>query len=222
MDRWMDSRDFVKLPILDSHRLDLRGWSEESRIAAAGIRTRRLLRRLADASAGYRAEVWGANGRPVDDPEFAPHLYALYRDVAAKGLRINTYPLPGNVVPALLASPAWEIVTMTPEGSDDARPVAWFAAHHQDRHYAAFMCGVDYAYEPGSAVGPYRQMLLQIVRRARELGAHTVHMGMDAEAEKRRFGAVPHATCAYVLALDHDAGDRLHAITTAVGLGHVG
>ncbi len=218
MDRWMDARDFVKLPILDSYRLDLRAWSEEGRIAGAGSRTRRLLRRLVDASAGYRVEVWGANGRAVEDPDLAPHLYALYRNVAAKGLRINTYPLPEDMMQAPLASPAWEVVTLTPHGDDDARPVSWFAAHHQDGHYAAFMCGVDYAYDAGSDVGPYRQMLLQIIRRARQVGAHTAHMGMDAEVEKQRFGAVPHATCAYVLAFDHDAGDRLHAITTAVGL----
>ena len=218
MDGWMGARDFIKLPILDSYRLDLRGWSEEGRIAAAGPRTRRLLRDLVGASGGYRATVWGANGRAADDPGFAAHLHALYRDVAARGLRINTYPLPGDVVPALLANPAWEVVTLAAEGGDEARPVAWYAAHQGDGHYAAFMCGVDYAHVAGTEVGAYRQMLLRMTRRAREVGAHTLHMGMDAETEKRRFGAVPHPTCAYVLAFDHDAGDRLHAVTTAVGL----
>jgi 7-keto-8-aminopelargonate synthetase-like enzyme len=219
MDRWMGARDFVKVPILDSHRLDLRGWSEEGRIAAAGSRTRRLLRRLVHASAEYRMQVWGANGRMPDDPAFAAHLYALYREVAARGMRINTYPLPEDMMPALLASPAWEVVALSVDGDDDARPVAWFAAHHQDGHYAAFMCGVDYAYAAGSDVGPYRQMLLHVIRRAREVGAHTVHLGMDAETEKQRFGALPHPTCAYVLALEHDAGDRLQAVATAVWLG---
>lgn len=219
LDAWMGARDFIKLPLLDSHRLDLRGWSEESRAAAAGGRTRRLLRELADASAGYRAQVWGVNGRPADDPGIAAHLHALYREVAARGLRINTYPLPENVVPAVLANPAWEVVTLAPADGDETRPVAWYAAHRRDGHYAAFLCGVDYAHVAGTTVGAYRQMLLQMVRRARELGAHTLHLGMDAEMEKQRFGAVPYSTCAYVLSFDHDAGDRLHAVTTAVGLG---
>lgn len=218
MDGWMGARDFIKLPILDSYRLDLRGWSEEGRIAAAGARSKRLLRGLIGASAGYRMRVWGANGRTADDPGFAAHLDALYREVAARGLRINTYPLPADVVPALLANPAWEVVTIAPDGHDEARPVAWYAAHQGDGHYAAFMCGVDYAHVAGTELGAYRQMLLHMTRRAREVGAHTLHMGMDAEAEKRRFGAVPHPTCAYVLAFDHDAGDRLQAIITAVGL----
>ena len=219
MDAWMRARDFIKLPILDSHRLDLRGWSEEGRAAAAGNRSRRLLRGLIGAAGGYRARVWGANGGMPDDPGFAAHLYALYRQVAARGLRINTYPLPEDVVPALLASPAWEVVTLAVDDGADARPVAWYAAHRRDGHYAVFMCGVDYAYVAGTELGAYRQMLLHITRRARELGAHTLHLGMDAETEKQRLGAVPHATCAYVLALEHDASDRLHAVTTAVGLG---
>lgn len=219
LDAWMGARDFIKLPILASHRLDLRGWSEEGRAAAAGSRTRRLLRALAAASAGVRAEVWGANARAADDPAFVDHLYALYRDVAARGLRINTYALQRDAIQALLASPAWEVVTIAPADGDEARPVAWYAAHRQDGHYAAFMCGVDYAHVEGTQTGAYRQMLLHMVRRARALGCHTLHMGMDADEEKQRFGTVAHPTCAYVLALEHDAGDRLHAITTAVGLG---
>ncbi|HEX6040393.1 aminotransferase class I/II-fold pyridoxal phosphate-dependent enzyme [Longimicrobium sp.] len=218
LDAWMGARDFVKLPILHSHRLDLREWSEEGRAARAGSRTRRLLRDLRIASEGYRVEVWGVNGRTPADPGFASHLYSLYRDVAARGLRINTYALPEDVIPALLANPSWEVVALSKAEGDAERPVSWFAAHRQDGHYAAFMCGVDYADVTGTSSGAYRQMLLAMMRRARELGAHTLHMGMDAEVEKRRFGAVPHPTCAYVLALEHDAGDRLQAIATEVGL----
>ena len=110
-------------------------------------------------------------------------------------------------------------VTIARADADEARPAAWFAAHHHDGHYAAFMCGVDYAHVAGTETGAYRQMLLHMTRRARALGAHTLHLGMDAETEKQRLGAVPHPTCAYVLALEHDAGDQLQAIATAVGLG---
>jgi hypothetical protein len=222
MDAWMGARDLVKVPLMSSYRLDARR-TEEAAMADASKRTRRFLRELADASAPYRAHVWSADAGGPADPEMAAHLHRLYLQVAERGLRINTFPLPENVVPALLASPAWEVVALTLDaqagGPADGRPVAWFAGHRGEGHYAVFMCGVDYAYVAGTQTGAYRQLLLRMTRRARELGAHTLHLGMDAETEKQRFGAVAHPTCAYVLALEHDAGDQLAAIATAVGLG---
>ncbi|HYR09631.1 MAG TPA: aminotransferase class I/II-fold pyridoxal phosphate-dependent enzyme, partial [Longimicrobium sp.] len=222
MDAWMGARDFVKMPLMSSYRLDARR-TEEAVLADASKRTRRFLRELADASAPYREQVWSAQAGAPTDPAVAAHLYRLYLQVAERGLRINTFPLPESVVPALLSSPAWEVVALTLEaeagGPGDGLPVAWFAGHRAGGHYAVFMCGVDYAYVAGTQTGAYRQLLLRMARRAREVGAHTLHLGMDAETEKQRFGAVAHPTCAYVLALEHDAGDQLQAIVTRVGLG---
>ncbi|HEU0301128.1 MAG TPA: GNAT family N-acetyltransferase [Longimicrobium sp.] len=220
--RGWGARDFVKVPLMSSYRLDARR-PEAAVMADASKRTRRFLRELADASAPYRTHVWSAEAGVPADPELAAHLHRLYLRVAERGLRINTFPLPGSVVPALLATPAWEVVALTLDaeagGPADGRPVAWFAGHRAGGHYAVFMCGVDYAYVAGTQTGAYRQLLLQMTRRARELGARTLHLGMDAETEKQRFGAVAHPTCAYVLALEHDAGDQLHAVVTRVGLG---
>ncbi|HEY0019238.1 MAG TPA: bifunctional aminotransferase class I/II-fold pyridoxal phosphate-dependent enzyme/GNAT family N-acetyltransferase [Longimicrobium sp.] len=222
MDAWMGARDFVKVPLMSSYRLDARR-TEEAVAAKASKRTRRFLRELADASAPYRVQVWSVEAGAPEDGEMAAHLHRLYLQVAERGLRINTFPLPESVVPALLASPAWEVVALTLDasagGPGDGRPVAWFAGHRGGGHYAVFMCGVDYAYVAGTQTGAYRQLLLQMTRRARELGAHTLHLGMDAETEKQRFGAVAHSTCAYVLALEHDSGDQLQAVATSVGLG---
>lgn len=215
MDAWMRARDYVKAPQPDTHRLAAEGAAGlERRMRTAGRQTRRVLRGLEEAAPAYRVRVFGVHGEPLDEG-LAGHLYGLYRDVAGRKLRINTFPLPADLVPALAACPAWELVALALDGA----PVAWYAAHRAPGHYAAFLCGVDRRHVDGREDGAYRQMLRAMALRAAELGAHTLHWGMDAETEKLRFGAVAHPTCAYVLVRDHDHGERLEEVARAVGLG---
>jgi hypothetical protein len=176
---------------------------------------------IAEAPA-YRMRILGANGEGAGDPELARHLYRLYHATASRRLRINDFRMPEGVVEAMLRSPAWEVVALTLDpaagGPADGRPVAWGAVHRSGRDYAGFMCGVDPEYVTGRDFGAYRQLLLHVLRRAREIGATTLHLGMDADVEKARFGTTAHPTCMYVLSREHDAGDRMQEIVAAVGL----
>lgn len=221
MDAWMREHDLLKVPVLDTHHLDLRGTSEEEMMAGASKRTRRFLRELAAESGPFRPVVYGAHGQPLDQA-MAGHLHQLYLQVAARKLRINVFTMPAGLPAALAASPAWEVVALTLDreagGPADRRPVAWYAAHRAGPDYAVFLCGVDYAYVHDREYGAYRQLLLQMTRRARQVGAGTLHWGMDAELEKGRFGAVARPACAYVLVRDHDHGERLQSIVRSVGL----
>lgn len=223
LDAWMRRRDYVRVPLPDTHRLEVGDpeW-EARRIRGAGSTSRAVLRGLAAASGAYRTQVYGVHGAPLG-PALAEHLYGLYRGVAGRKLRINTFPLPADLVPALAASPAWELVALTLDpaagGPADGLPVAWYAAHRSGGDYAAFLCGVDYRHVRGTEFGAYRQMLRAMIGRAAEVGAHTMHWGMDAETEKLRFGAAARPTCAYVLVRDHDHGERLEEVVRAVGLG---
>jgi hypothetical protein len=51
-------------------------------------------------------------------------------------------------------------------------------------------------------------------------GAKVVDLGMDAEFEKKRFGAVASPTCVYVRASDHYNGEVLREIVAEVGVGN--
>ncbi|MBV9774119.1 MAG: GNAT family N-acetyltransferase, partial [Gemmatimonadetes bacterium] len=226
LEAWMRGRDFLKVPQLHTHQLELGGSTEAEMVAGASKRTRRFLRELVEASAPFRARVLGVHGEQADDPGLAAHLHRLYLQVASRRQRINVFTLPEGLVPALLASPAWEVVVLTLDaeagGPEDGRPVAWYAAHRGGDDYAVFMCGVDYAYVADREYGAYRQLLLRMTRRARELGTRTLHWGMDADLEKGRFGAEAHPTSAYVLVRDHDHGEQLQEIVRSVGLTAVG
>ena len=221
MGAWMRAHDFLNVPQLHSHHLTIGGQDEEALLARASKRTRRFLQGLIQESQWYDSQIYGVHGRAME-PTWIAYLYDLYRQVASRKLRINVFPMPENLISALLQSGAWEILTLTLDptvgGPEDGRPIAWCAAYRHDGNYAPFLCGVDYAYVEGREFGAYRQLLLQITRRARELYAHTLHLGMDADVEKGRFGARKESTCAYVFVRDHDYGDTLQQIVTSVSL----
>lgn len=222
MDAYLRARGFLKVPLLSTHVLDLADEGEEAFLNRLSHRSRRFLRRCIAASAPYRRRVLGAHGEPLPAAADREHLYRLYRGVADRKLRINVFPMPEHLIDALLDSPAWEIVTLTLDpaagGPADGAPVSWYAAHRHEGTYAAFLCGVDYRYVEGTEFGAYRQMLLQIVRRARELGMRRLHFGMDADQEKARFHTRLVPTAGYVYGREHDASDALHQLVVETGL----
>ncbi|HEU4412932.1 MAG TPA: aminotransferase class I/II-fold pyridoxal phosphate-dependent enzyme [Polyangiaceae bacterium] len=196
---------FSKVPMPDSHRLELTFASDDELAASLSKRKRQYLREQAARAGHFVVERFGHGAGRTLDPAEARHLHALYLNVASRKRRINVFPLPERVVEGFLTSPSWEVVTLRlrPEcgGPADGAPVAWYAAHVSGGHYMPFLCGLDYRYV--TEHGVYRQTLYQMVRRARECGASVLHLGMDADFEKSRYGSTPVRCCVYVQARDH-------------------
>ena len=210
---------FSKVPMLDSHRLELRFSTDEELAASLSKRKRQYLREQSERAARFVVERFGQGSGRTLGPDEARHLYRLYLNVALRKRRINVFPLPERVVEGFLSSPAWEVVTLRllPDfgGPGDLAPVAWYAAHGFGGHYMPFLCGLDYRYV--TEHGVYRQTLYQIVRRAREHGASVLRLGMDADFEKSRYGATPVRTCMYVQARDHFNSAVLRDLVANVG-----
>ncbi|WP_394838341.1 bifunctional aminotransferase class I/II-fold pyridoxal phosphate-dependent enzyme/GNAT family N-acetyltransferase [Pendulispora rubella] len=223
MDAFMLDRGFVKMPMLDSHRLEIR-WKDENELAATlSKRKRQHLRLQIERAALFDVRSHGVGsdrGEPLDAAEQA-HLWRLYRNVATRKRRLNVYELPESMVAAFLASPAWEVVTLrlpaSAGGPADGLPIAWYAAHVHGEHYAPFLCGFDYRYVLSH--GAYRQALYQMVVRARKRGKRVVHLGMDADIEKSRFGSHAIKNCIYAQVRDHYNGAVLREIVAEVGVG---
>ena len=195
----------VQIPMLDSHVVELDAPDEPAHLAGLSYRARTHVRREALAREDdYAVEILGAGTRVPSDSEL-DHLYDLYLAVERRGLELNSFDLPRNVLRQMLAHPCWELVLLRlapgAGGPADGRPVA-FGAHFRGReHYAPMVVGLDYEFVVSH--GAYRQGLLRALRRGRELGAARVCFGMGASLEKRRFGAVAHARSAFARADDH-------------------
>ncbi len=220
MDQEMLHHGLVKVPMLESHLLHITWWNEEEYLSHLSRRKRDHLRERMDQSRFYERRLHGVGVGETLSVEELEQLHALYLNVARKSLRFNVFHLPLRLLAAMHESPAWELMTLRLDpahgGPADGRPVAFYAGHKHDGHYGGFLCGVDYDYVYQH--GAYRQMLFQMIRRASELGMKTVHLGMTANLEKLRFGAVSHGTCVYLQAREHFSGAVLREIAAEASL----
>lgn len=96
--------------------------------------------------------------------------------------------------------PTWEFVLLS--FADDLgepgaeMPAAYYCAQYISGVYTFFCCGLEEQYVGDHDV--YHQVLYAAFQRAQKLGAHTLHMGMDAATPKRHMGAKPKPQCAYI------------------------
>jgi 7-keto-8-aminopelargonate synthetase-like enzyme len=207
---------FVQVPTLDTHVLDV-SQSEEALLEKISPRSRRLARQVIADRSMYRLSVHDAS-HPLDVDPVA--LHAAYEEVARRNRRMNMFELPRGLISAMLETQAWEICVLRLDaaqgGPEGGMPVAFWAAHRHAGHYAPLFCGLDYRYVESHRL--YKQVLRQLVDRARAAGATTVHLGMDAELEKRRVGAERLASAVFVQARTEYNGALLREIVSEVGL----
>ncbi|WP_448626771.1 aminotransferase class I/II-fold pyridoxal phosphate-dependent enzyme [Geodermatophilus sp. URMC 64] len=167
----------------------------------------------------YRVQVvtgGSPEARSVDEAT-RDELYRMYRNVHARSLELNVFPLPRRLIDAVLESPGWEVVLLhLPDQA--AGPVA-FAAQHvfggDDGHVAPLFVGLDYSYVPTH--NSYQQLLFQSLRSAQRHGAPRILYGMSADLHKARFGAQAEKRWVYVQATDTFNADVLARMSETVG-----
>jgi hypothetical protein len=216
--RFLHEQGFVRMPMPESHVLDLDFESEAAWLESLPARFRgHMNRNVLPFDDAWTVELLGRGGRRPG-PEELDHLHGLYLNTRSRSLDINAFALPKDVFAHLLDSAAWEILTLTlkPEhgGDADGRPAAMAASLVGPEQYASMIGGLDYRYV--ASHGSYRRLTLQVFRRARELGARRLLLGLTTDQEKRRFGARAEAHDVWVLGGDdfsssilvHMMGDR--------------
>jgi hypothetical protein len=212
---------YVAVPGLPRHVLDLEGESLTDMMARLGKRARQHVRALDDVSSRFVRRVYAPGEVDVTTDAGAALVTALektYLAVARRKYRINVFPLPRTALEAFFTSTAWEVMTLHLDATygGPPTPVAWVAAHVSATSYAPFVCGLDYDHV--LSAGAYRQLLLAIVRRGYERGARQVHLGMDADMEKSRFGTRVEPTVVYAQVGDLYQGELLREIVEEVGV----
>ncbi len=136
--------------------------------------------------------------------------YQLYCQVQERGAEINVFRLPFAYFEAICADPSYDIIRLYLRDGAAHAPVAVMFSHVADRRYSALMVGLDYEHLYRHKV--YKQILFQTVERARALGCATLDLGFTATLEKKKLGARPQPTCAYVMLDDHYQAEVLHSI----------
>ena len=201
-------RGFVKTSLPDSLVYEPVAGGDEEWLANLTSKARWHQRRwVLPFDDAYDVEFLRRGGRPVSDEEL-DHFYALYRSVQARGLVLNTFPLPKPMLREMLAHDAWELMTLTLRETGEV--VGFGALFVGARHYAPMVIGLDYRYV--GSHGLYRQMMRHALRRARDHGSKRVLLGMGATLEKKRFGAHVQERVAFAQASDHYSAEVLAAL----------
>ncbi len=222
MDTFLRNNGFVSEKVPDSHHLQLDWQTEDELAARLSKRSRKYFQEQAARASRFTVRSHGAGSRdqaPLG-PEEVAHLDALYRQVASRKYRINVFEPPAGFLGSLLSSPSWEIVTLrlapSAGGPASGLPVAFYAAHVLGEDYSVFLCGLDYDYVLEH--GAYRQALYQMVHQAHLRGLRHVHLGMDADREKARYGTEVVESVMYGQARDHYKSSLLRQIVADVGV----
>ncbi|WP_432824982.1 aminotransferase class I/II-fold pyridoxal phosphate-dependent enzyme [Dactylosporangium sp. CA-092794] len=143
-------------------------------------------------------------------PRERDHLYRLYRNVHARSLELNVFPLPRRLLDALLHRPGWELVALSLREAPAEGPVAFAMQHIGADHVQPLFVGLDYRYVASHHA--YQQTLWQAVRSAQRHGAGRVFYGMSADLQKARFGAVREKRWVYLQSTDGYQLDVVHQL----------
>ncbi len=132
------------------------------------------------------------------------HIYRLYCNVKDRSMELNTFSLNKKIIAAMINDPNWEVITLTLKKEFDDRgqdlPIAVGFIYKAENVFCPMVVGIDYYYL--FSYKNYKQIIYQVVKRARQLGLKKIYLGFTASVEKQKFGAVPVPKVAYVQSND--------------------
>ena len=131
--------------------------------------------------------------------------YTLYNNVYDRSLEMNVHRLPYSFFEAMAANPEYDIIRLYLKEEDapgtERTPIGVMFSFQGSEIYNALIVGLDYEFVRSH--GTYKQILYRTVWRAWELGCSSIDLAFTAELVKKKVGARPVQTMAYVQLQDH-------------------
>ncbi|MEO9531582.1 MAG: aminotransferase class I/II-fold pyridoxal phosphate-dependent enzyme [Crocinitomicaceae bacterium] len=127
-------------------------------------------------------------------------LYQLYANVFEKSDEISTFKIPYKFFEVLSQNEKWKIVTLRLKERPD-QIVGMVCSYAGSQDYSGVLVGLDY--QMNSKYCVYRQLINQLIVNAKNLSYNKVNFGFSAGIEKRKFGALPEQSVAYVQVNDN-------------------
>jgi 7-keto-8-aminopelargonate synthetase-like enzyme len=135
----------------------------------------------------------------------AEYFYQLYLNVEHKNRGFNMFDYPKNILKKLSRHPNWEFIVLKLKPEYDTRverkAVAAGWCYITPTNMSPMIIGLDYNFNSKFQV--YKQAMYQVLKRARMLNLEKVYLGLSADFEKHKYGAVPHARVAYMQTKDN-------------------
>lgn len=204
MDSYLMDNGYFKVSMPDNHIVDSLTWSSnEEFVNSLSTRARKNVRQeVIRHENSYELKIVDK----ADEGE-VKHWYALYQNVKAKSLLLNTFDLPLNLFNNMANNPNWEVMELYLKPEHDTRgerkPVVVVFSYVAETKYTPMIIGIDYEYQ--AQYKCYKQALYQLIKRGKALGKKAINLGFSASVEKQKYGAKVIETVAYMQARDNFA-----------------
>ena len=181
---YLINKGFLKQDMPDSWIIDDMSWSTaEDMINGLSYRSRKHVRQhVLKHTDKYTVKIHDGSA------EKAVQWQQLYRQVKQKSLKLNTFELPDTIFEACVENPNWEILELyLNETEAEPQLAAVVFIYLNGSNYCPVFLGINY--DLNATYSVYRQVLYQLILRAKQLGSKRILLGLEASEEKRKFSA---------------------------------
>lgn len=184
---------FFKMNMPNSNVVDISNFkNQEEFIATLSAENKRKYKKeVKKYSDAFQVEILG-HGAKHDIEEY----YNLYGQVKSKNLAINIFSYPKKLIENITSSPNWETVCLYTNSETNKKLIAVCFCYVTPNTYCPIFLGMDY--DASTPLKGYKQMLYQLVSRAISLRKKTIYLGLSADTDKKKVGAVQIKKAAYV------------------------
>lgn len=193
---------FAPIDMPNSNVVDSMMWNSlEELIESVSSRNRRHLRNeILKYENAFEIEYKNESTNEENE-----HYYNLYLAVGKRNRALNIFDYTKDIVKKFSRHPNWELIVLKLKPEFDPRPerkavaVIWTCV--TDTHLSPMIIGMDYNYNAEFKV--YKQAIYQALKRARMLNLPKVYLGLSADTDKHKFGAIQYARVGYIQKKDN-------------------
>lgn len=131
--------------------------------------------------------------------ELIEHCHKLFLNVKERNIGINLFDFPLKLFKTMFNHPKWEVLNLYVE--EEELPVASVWSYKTPDNYSPLLIGMNYDYLHSHKL--YKQTLFRMIERGNQLGYAKIFLGLSADLEKRKLGAVAEAKVAFVRSTDN-------------------
>ncbi len=144
----------------------------------------------------FRVEICTSlNNRELEE------AYSLYLNVSSQNQSLNIFPYPISLMQEINKNSSWEIMQLFININGKNKLGAICFTHISEKAYAPTFLGIDY--DLASNYKVYKQLIFQLTKRAIDLNKQVMYLGLSADTDKRKIGAVQIKKNAYLSIKDN-------------------
>lgn len=127
-------------------------------------------------------------------------MYGMFLNVANRNKSLNIFPYPKRLITEISNNPFWETMCLYIKTNEEFSLAAVCFIHFSEKTFNPIFLGMNY--DLATEYKVYKQLLFQLTNRAIVLKKEIVHLGLSADTDKRKIGAVQIGKSVYISTKD--------------------